>query len=138
MPGWLSSLTRPSLSASCDPKWVRARSPVSRNSLPARSLITVKGKTAYRHTVSNAAEVLAVLRKRRHVLALGGHFHAAEKLVYEIEGVRTHFDLAAAIISPTNTAGLHFPSGVTLYTVRDGVIDDGRFVALGIPERMTP
>jgi len=105
---------------------------------PARSLITVKGKTAYRHTVSNAAEVLAVLRKRRHVLALGGHFHAAEKLVYEIEGVRTHFDLAAAIISPTNTAGLHFPSGVTLYTVRDGVIDDGRFVALGIPERMTP
>jgi hypothetical protein len=43
---------------------------------PAPSLITVKGKTVFRHIVSNAGEVLAVLRKRRHVLALGGHFHA--------------------------------------------------------------
>jgi len=105
---------------------------------PAPTLITVKGKTLLRHTVSNAADVLAVLRTRHHVLALGGHFHAAEKLVYEIEGTRTHFNLSAAIIAPTNNAGLHFPSGVTLYTVRDGVIDDGRFVPLGIAERVTP
>lgn len=105
---------------------------------PAPTLITVKGKTVLRHTVSNAADVLAVLRKRHHVLALGGHFHASEKLVYEIDGVRTHFDLAAAVIGPSDDAGLHFPSGVTLYTVRDGVIGDGRFVPLGIPERVTP
>ena len=105
---------------------------------PAPTLITVNGKTVLRHTVSNAAEVLAVLRKRHHVLALGGHFHAAEKLVYAIDGGRTHFDLAAAIIAPTNTAGLYFPSGVTLYSVRNGVIDDGRFVPLGIAERVTP
>ena len=105
---------------------------------PAPSLITVRGKTVYRHTVSNAGDVLAVLRKRRHVLALGGHFHAAEKVVYEIEGVRTRFNLAAAIVAPTNSNGLHWPSGVTLYTVRDGVIDDGKFVPLGLPERVTP
>ena len=105
---------------------------------PAPSLITVRGKTVYRHTVSNAGDVLAVLRKRRHVLALGGHFHAAEKVVYEIDGIRTRFNLAAAIVAPTNSNGLRWPSGVTLYTVRDGVIDDGKFIPLGIPDRVTP
>jgi 3',5'-cyclic AMP phosphodiesterase CpdA len=105
---------------------------------PAPSLITVKGKTVFRHTVSNAGEVLAVLRKRRHVLALGGHFHAAEQVVYEIDGLRTRFNLAGAIIGPSNSAGLRFPSGITLYTVRDGVIDEGRFIPLGLAERVTP
>ena len=105
---------------------------------PAPSLITVRGKTVYRHTVSNAGDVLAVLRKHRHVLALGGHFHAAEKVVYDIDGVRTRFNLAAAIVGPTNSNGLRWPSGVTLYTVRDGIIDDGTFVPLGMPDRITP
>lgn len=105
---------------------------------PAPSLITVKGKTVFRHTVSNAGEVLAVLRKRQHVLALGGHFHAAEWVTYEIDGQRTHFNLAGAIVGPSNSQGLRFPSGVTLYTVRDGVIDEGRFIALGATERATP
>lgn len=104
---------------------------------PAPSLITVRGKTVFRHTVSNAGEVLAVLRQRHHLLALGGHFHAAEKVVHEIEGQRTRFNLAAAIVGPSISAGLHFPSGITIYTVRDGVIDDGRFIPLGIPERVT-
>ena len=105
---------------------------------PAPSLITVRGKTVYRHTVSNAGEVLSVLRQRRLVLALGGHFHAAEKVVYEIDGVRTRFNLAAAIVGPTNSNGLRWPSGVTLYTVRDGVIDDGTFIPLGMPDRVNP
>jgi len=105
---------------------------------PAPSLITVRGKTVFRHTVSNAGEVLAVLRKHRHVLALGGHFHAAEKVVYEMDGQRTRFNLAGAIVAPTNSAGLRFPSGVTLYTVRDGVIDEGRFIPLGPVDRVTP
>jgi hypothetical protein len=98
----------------------------------------VKGRTVFRHTVSNAAEVLGVLRKRRHVLALGGHFHAAEQVVYEIDGQRTRFNLAAAIVGPSNSAGLHFPSGITLYTVRDGVIDEGRFLSLGFGDLPTP
>src|SRR4051812_2464785 len=104
---------------------------------PAPSLITVRGKTVFRHTVSNAAAVLAVLRRRHHVLALGGHFHAAEKVVHEIDGQRTRFNLAAAIVGPSNSVGLHFPSGITIYTVRDGVIDEARFIPLGIPERVT-
>jgi len=105
---------------------------------PAPSLITVRGRTVYRHTVSNAGDVLAVLRTRNHLLALGGHLHAAEKVVYEIDGQRTRFNLASAIIGPTNSHGLRFPSGVTLYTVRDGVIDEGKFIPLGIAERVTP
>ena len=69
---------------------------------------------------------------------IGGHFHAAETVLYEIEGQRTRFSLAGAIIAPTTTAGLRFPSGVTLYMVHDGVIDEGRFIPLGIAERVTP
>ena len=92
----------------------------------------------FRHTVSNAAEVLAVLRKRRHVLALGGHMHAGERLEYVIDGVRTRFHVSAAVIGPSNAGGLRFPSGVTVYTVRDGVIDEGTFVELGTAGRATP
>jgi 3',5'-cyclic AMP phosphodiesterase CpdA len=105
---------------------------------PAPSLITVRGKTVFRHTVSNAADVLAILRTRKHVLALGGHFHSAEKVVYEIDGVRTRFNLAAAIVGPSGSPVLRFPSGVTFYRVHNGVIDDGQFLPLGIADRVTP
>lgn len=105
---------------------------------PAPTLIRVKGRTVFRHTVSNAAEVLAVLRKRRHVLALGGHFHAGERLEYEIDGLRTRFHQSAAVVGPSRAAGLSFPSGITVYTVRGGEIDGGRFIPLGIAEKHTP
>ena len=98
---------------------------------PAPTLITVGGKTAFRHTVSNAAAVLAVLRKHAHVLALGGHIHASEQIVYEVDGLKTRFNQAPAIVGPNAGAGMQFPSGFTLYTVRNGVIDAGRFVPLG-------
>jgi hypothetical protein len=105
---------------------------------PAPTLITVKGRTVFRHTVSNAAEALAVLRTRRHVLALGGHVHAGERLQYEIDGQRTRFHQSAAVIGPSEVAGLKFLSGITVYTVRGGEIDNGRFVPLGMAERPTP
>jgi hypothetical protein len=105
---------------------------------PAPTLITVKGRTTFRHTVSNAADVLAVLRKRRHVLALGGHMHAAERLEYVVDGLRTRFHVSAAVIGPSNAGGLRFPSGVTVYTVRDGEIDEGRFVELDSAGRARP
>jgi Icc-related predicted phosphoesterase len=99
---------------------------------PAPTLITVNGKTAFRHTVSNAEAVLAVLRKRQHVLALGGHIHAGEQIAYEVEGLKTRFNQTPAIVGPSAGAGMQFVSGFTLYTVRNGVIDAGRFVPLGI------
>lgn len=97
----------------------------------APTLLRVKGRTVFRHIISNARDVLAVLRQRRHVLALGGHLHAAEKTFFEVEGVQTRFELAGAVIGPSSAAGLRWPSGITLYTVRNGVIDAGRFVGLG-------
>ncbi len=101
----------------------------------APTLITVNGKTTFRHVVSNAGEVLALLRKQRHVLALGGHIHASEHIVYEADKVRTMFHQAPAIVGPRSSSGMQFPSGFTLYTVRDGVVDGGRFVSLGLDPR---
>lgn len=100
---------------------------------PAPTLITVKGRTLFRHVVSNAPEVLAVLRARPHVLALGGHVHAGEKIAFEIEGVRTRFEQSAAVVGPSRVGPLTFASGFTLYTVRRGAIDAGRFVPLATP-----
>lgn len=100
---------------------------------PAPTLITVGGTTVFRHVVSNATEVLAVLRARPHVLALGGHVHAGEKIAYEVGGVRTRFEQSAAVVGPSTHGPLVFPSGFTLYTVRNGAIDAGRFVAIITP-----
>lgn len=88
---------------------------------PAPTLVTVNGKTVFRHTVSNAGEVLAVLRRHRPVLALGG--------------LRTRFNQSAAIVGPSAGAGMQFTSAVTRYTVRKGVIDAGQFIPLGIDVR---
>lgn len=99
---------------------------------PAPTLITVNGQTAFRHTVSNAGDVLAVLRTRRHVLALGGHVHAGERIAYDVDGAVTRFNQAPAIVGPSRGAGIQFASGFTVYTVRNGVIDEGRFIPLDI------
>ena len=97
---------------------------------PAPSLITIGGKTSYRHTVQNAAEVLAVLRKKNHVLALGGHVHGTEKIEYEIAGVKTRFNQISATVGGPRGAGLQFTSGVELYHANNGVIDAGKFIPL--------
>jgi hypothetical protein len=91
---------------------------------PAPTLITVNGKPQFRHAVSNAADVLALLGPRRPVLALGGHIHFAETI--ERAGEMVRFATSAATVGPAGAR----PSGFTLYTVRDGVIDKGRFVPL--------
>ena len=91
---------------------------------PAPTLITVNGRAQFRHAVSNAADVLALLGARRPVLALGGHIHFAETL--ERAGQTVRFATAAATVGPAGP----FPSGLTLYTVREGVVDRGRFVPL--------
>lgn len=96
----------------------------------APTIITINGKSAFRHSVQNARAVLAVLRKRRHVLALGGHIHGTEKIEYEIEGVQTRFNQISATIAGPNGAGMQFISGVMLYRANNGAIDAGTFVPL--------
>lgn len=102
---------------------------------PAPTLITVNGKTIFRHVVSNAAAVLKVLRTRRHTLALAGHIHAGEHITYEVDGLKTAFNQSAAIVGAGSGAGMPFVSGFTVYTVHDGAIDAGRFVPLGLDVR---
>jgi predicted MPP superfamily phosphohydrolase len=95
---------------------------------PAPTAITVRGKTSFRHAVANAGAILALVRPHPYPLALGGHMHVRERLRYE--GVPTRFELAAAVVGPSEASGLGFPSGVTLYRVHGGRIDEGRFVPL--------
>ena len=97
---------------------------------PAPSVITVRGKASFRHSVSNAREILAVIRGHPYPLALGGHMHVREILRYP--GVETRFDQAAAIVGNSGSAELTFPSGITVYRVRAGRIGEGEFVPLGI------
>jgi predicted MPP superfamily phosphohydrolase len=95
---------------------------------PAPSVITVNGKSAFRHTVSNARDVIAAIGTARLPLALAGHVHVRESLRYA--GIPTRFEQAAAIVGGAGSGVLPFPSGVSLYTVRAGVIDSARFVPL--------
>ena len=98
--------------------------------LPAPTLIEVDGVTSFRHVVSNTDSVLAVLRQRQLTLALAGHLHIRETLSYETEGVQTRFHNAASVRSDTEAAGLTLLSGVTIYQVSKGAVDDGTFLPL--------
>jgi Icc protein len=93
---------------------------------PAPSAITVRGKTSFRHAVSNAGEVIARISGHPYDLALGGHMHVREQLRYE--GTPIRFFQTAAVVGPSEGAGIKFSSGVTVYRVKAGKIDDGRFL----------
>jgi 3',5'-cyclic AMP phosphodiesterase CpdA len=86
------------------------------------------GAQQYRHVVSNAGEVVAILSKHNYPLALAGHHHLQQK--FTMEGVQTRFEQTAAVIGPSDEGGLSHPSGVTLYHVVNGVVDEGRFIRL--------
>ncbi|MBL0169812.1 MAG: metallophosphoesterase [Gemmatimonadaceae bacterium] len=95
---------------------------------PAPSVITIGGKAQFRHTVSNASDVLAKLKNHPYPLALAGHIHVRERLRFE--GTPTRFEQSAAIVAPTATAGVMFTSGITVYRITGARIDEGRFVPL--------
>lgn len=97
---------------------------------PAPTVISVNGKKLFRHTVSNARDVIARIGRARYPLALAGHVHTRESLRYA--GVPTRFDQAGAVVGPSDGGGLDFPSGVTVYELRAGKVGEGRFVPLGI------
>ncbi|MCP4900307.1 MAG: hypothetical protein GY906_25345, partial [bacterium] len=92
----------------------------------------VDGKTKYRHTVGNHKKVLEVLKPHRFTLALGGHLHMAERLSFEADGFDTRFHLSSAAVNglPASRVSMDMISGVTLYTVSNGEIDNGRFYSL--------
>jgi hypothetical protein len=97
---------------------------------PAPTLIRVRGKSRYRHVVSNTDSVIQAIGHRRLAIALGGHMHRRESLAVPVDGGTIRFHQAAAVVAPAEAAGIATPSGITLYRVRNGVVDDGTFVPL--------
>ena len=95
---------------------------------PAPTLIKIGDRTVFRHIVSNFKEVMPILLTQDWVLALGGHFHTRESIHYA-STVRTRFHQAAAVVGPTTNV-VPAVSGVTLYRVKDRVVDDGEFIPL--------
>ena len=93
-----------------------------------RVLEREKGVLKYRHIVSNAAAVMAILKDHNYPLALSGHLHYQQR--FSMAGVQTRFEQTGAVIGPSEESGLHFPSGVVVYNVKDGKIDEGHFVPL--------
>jgi hypothetical protein len=94
----------------------------------APTTLEVGGRTLFRHVVSNYADVQRVLPAARWPLALGGHIHLRELIRYG-SPVATRFEQAAAIVGG-GSGTIPAISGVTIYTVRKGVIDAGEFAPL--------
>lgn len=95
---------------------------------PGRVIELEKGVVKYRHIVSNAQDVLAVLKGHNYPLALAGHYHSQQK--FSMAGVQTRFEQTGAVIGPSAEGELKMPSGVMLYKVKDGAVDEGRFIPL--------
>jgi hypothetical protein len=93
-----------------------------------RSLVREKGVLQYRHIVSNAQDVLTILKDHNYLLALSGHYHFQQK--FSFEGLPTRFEQTAAVVGPTSEGNLQMPSGITVYHVKDGKIDEGKFIHL--------
>lgn len=97
---------------------------------PAPTLITVNGRTTYRHTVNNVAEVMRAVGTRPYAIALAGHVHIGERIAFELGDRVMRFHQGAATVSNSPAGPFTFPSGVTVYRLTDGVVDDGTFVPL--------
>jgi predicted MPP superfamily phosphohydrolase len=95
---------------------------------PARSLVREKGVLQYRHVVSNAQDVMSILEHHNYPLALSGHYHFQQK--FSFEGFKTRFEQTAAVVAPSEEGVIRMPSGVTVYHVNGGKIDEGKFVRL--------
>ena len=93
-----------------------------------RTVESVHGVLQNRHIVSNAGDVMKVLQKRNYPLALAGHYHAQQK--FSLYGVQTRFEQTGAVIGPNMKETFVMPSGVTVYKVKNGKIDEGVFVVL--------
>lgn len=97
----------------------------------APTLIRIDGHQYFRHAVYNAADVLEVLGSRLEI-ALGGHFHRHERVSFVTAAGVKRFYQTAAVVGPETPAA--WPpgiiSGVTLYRVKDGTVDDGTFIPL--------
>lgn len=97
---------------------------------PGRTLERENGVLQFRHVVSNAMDLLTLITSHPYPLSLSGHYHARQVMGYESTGQNVRFEQTASIVGPAGEGVLVFPSGVTVYTVKNGAISEGRFIAL--------
>jgi len=96
----------------------------------APTVIRLRGRSAFRHAVQNADTVLDVVGARLDI-ALGGHMHRREFLRFETAAGMRRFAQTAAVVGPVRGQGpMGIRSGITLYRVRHGRVDDGTFLPL--------
>jgi 3',5'-cyclic AMP phosphodiesterase CpdA len=100
----------------------------------APTSIRVDGIEHFRHNVRNHEEVLSLIGPRLEI-ALAGHIHMREAITYMTQGGPQRLQTAAAVVGPTpGQANAYGPvSGITLYRVHDGRVDDGTFLPLDPP-----
>ena len=95
---------------------------------PSRTLERENGVLQFRHVVSNAHELVDLISAHPYPIALSGHYHVRQIFWLETEGQKTRFEQTAAVVEAVKEGNQTMPSGVTLYTVKDGKIDEGRFI----------
>ncbi len=100
----------------------------------APTLIRTSGRAVFRHTVYNHEEILSLFGATGHPLeiALGGHIHMREAIEYRTQDGPMRLHQAAAVVGPApgEADGYGPVSGVTLYRVTEGRVDDGTFLPL--------
>lgn len=96
----------------------------------SRTLEREKGVLQFRHVVSNAEALVTLISAHPYPIALSGHYHARQVFWRQTEGQITRFEQASAVIGPSDEGNQIVPSGVTLYSVKDGKIEEGKFIPL--------
>ena len=76
----------------------------------------------------NQFVILKQQLRAARVVAGRGHLHSRQR--FYVEGLATRFEQTGAVIGPSEASGIKMPSGVMLYNVKDGKIDEGRFIPL--------
>jgi Icc protein len=98
---------------------------------PGRTLEREQGVIQFRHVVSNAQDIInLILKQHTYPVALSGHNHTRQVFWYETNAHKIRFEQTAAVVESIRTRDEVRPSGVTLYTVVDGKISEGKFIDL--------
>jgi predicted MPP superfamily phosphohydrolase len=97
---------------------------------PGSTLIDINGKKIFRHAVDNAPEVMKQLSNNAYPLALSGHYHASQQFTFDSSKQKTRFHQTGALVGHGKMSDMTMPSGFTLYTVVNGIINNGEFIEL--------
>lgn len=98
---------------------------------PSRTLERESGKLQFRHVVSNADEVIDLVSTHPYPMALSGHYHARQVFWYETSKQKIRFEQTGAVVEANKHGDETLPSGVTLYTITNGKVSEGKFLPLG-------